>query len=214
MTGISDFRPDAVIVGGGDFPTHELPLQLLHSAPFICCCDGAAAACMRRGVRVDAVVGDGDSLPEAFKRQLGDRWHHISEQDDNDQTKATRFCMARGMNSIAYIAATGRREDHTLGNISLLVKYLRDWNINVRMITDHGVFIPCRGSICLKTLPRQQVSVFNFSCSEMHSEGLKWDVYNFSELWQGTLNEATGDKVSIEGNGLFLVFVTFETKKP
>ena len=101
---------DAVILANGSFPTADEPLRLLREARYVVCCDGAA----RHWPQCDAIVGDGDSVPDDLRQRL----IQVSEQEDNDLTKATRHCMARGLRRLAYLGATGRREDHTLGNIS------------------------------------------------------------------------------------------------
>ena len=100
---------DAVILANGAFPTADEPLRLLREARFVVCCDGAA----RHWPQCDAIVGDGDSVPESLRNRL----IQIEEQEDNDLTKATRYCLSKGMRRIAYLSATGLREDHTLGNI-------------------------------------------------------------------------------------------------
>lgn len=58
----------------------------------------------------------------------------------------------------------------------------------------------------------QQISIFNFGCTTLYSEGCKWNTYAFDELWQGTLNEAIGDTITFEGNGKYLVYRTFNSK--
>lgn len=202
-----------VVLGNGDYPTHPIPLRLLDNASFLCCCDGAAMSQMQPGRRMpDAVVGDGDSLPASLRAALGDRLHIVSEQEDNDQTKATRFCARRGATSIIYIGATGKREDHTLGNISLMVRYMRDLGLDVAMVTDYGWFVPARGRSEFMSFPRQQVSIFNMGAHRMSSEGLRWDAYACEQLWQGTLNEATGTSFVLDADGDYLVYRTFDPK--
>lgn len=205
---------DAVVLCDGDYPSHEIPLSLLQSAAFLCCCDGAGQKLIARGGNPDAIVGDGDSLPEVFKQQYADVLHLVDEQEDNDQTKATRYCMTQGFKRIAYLGCTGRREDHTLGNISLLMRYMHDFGLEVTMVTDHGYFTPCFGTTVFDTFPHQQVSIFNFGCTSLSGEGFRWDAYPYQELWQGTLNEAVGDTVCLRGNGSYLVFRTFDPKLP
>ena len=53
---------DAVIVAGGDYPTALQALEILESAPFVVCCDGAADRYIATGRVPDAIVGDGDSI--------------------------------------------------------------------------------------------------------------------------------------------------------
>ena len=56
--------------------------------------------------------------------------------------------------------------------------------------------------------PGQQVSIFNATCKELSSNGLKWDIYPFSELWQGTLNEALSNEFTIQADGDYLIYRT------
>lgn len=83
---------DAVILADGDYPTHPLPLKVLEEARFLVCCDKAGMEYIERtGKTPDAIVGDGDSLPEAFKHRYADIWHKVDEQDYNDLSKAARY---------------------------------------------------------------------------------------------------------------------------
>ena len=125
---IGDF--DAVILAHGDFPQAEIPLDLLRQAPFVCACDGA----VNHYPQADAIVGDGDSVPESLRNRL----IQIEEQEDNDLTKATRYCLSKGMKRIVYLGTTGKREDHTLGNISLIVRYVQEMGIEPLLATDYG----------------------------------------------------------------------------
>ena len=195
---------DAVIVANGQFPCHAIPLDILKNASHIVCCDGA----IKNVPQAEVVVGDGDSIPAAYHNRL----IQITEQDDNDQTKATRYCVEHGWKRIAYLGSTGKREDHTLGNISLLMRYYREWGVEGTMFTDHGFFTPAYGNRTFNTMKGQQISVFNFGCHLLTSEGLRWDAYNFSEWWQGTLNEALSDTFSIQADGYYLVYQTYEVK--
>lgn len=208
----SRYEPEAVILADGDYPTHATPLDVLRRAHYLCCCDGAARQLAARGLQPDAIVGDGDSIGEELRRRFADRLHIVGEQQDNDLTKATRHCMAQGYRSMAYLGATGKREDHTLGNISLMARYASEMQLDVAMLTDHGYFVPIEGSALLETFCGQQVSIFNLSCTRIEAEGLKWDTYAYQQWWQGTLNEATGQSVMLRGDGNLMVFRTYNCK--
>lgn len=193
---------DSVIVADGQFPTHRIPLGILEEAPHIIACDGA----IQHVPHAQAVVGDGDSTPAEYH----DRLIRIDEQEDNDLTKATRYCLQQGWHNIAYLGATGKREDHTLGNISLLMRYFREFGVHGMMFTDYGFFIPVYGSQSFSSFAGQQVSVFNFGCTQIHSEGLRWNSYAYEQWWQGTLNEALAGTFSIDADGYYLVYQTYE----
>lgn len=136
------FVPEAVIVGNGDFPSHPFPLAVLDQAPCVVCCDGAANALADSGRVPDWIVGDGDSLSEENRIRFQDRIHRIPDQETNDQTKAVMFLLSQGIKRIVLIGATGKREDHTLGNISLLMEY-QQMGAEVVMLTDYGFsFLP------------------------------------------------------------------------
>ena len=204
---------DAVILCDGDYPHHATPLGILGGARMLVCCDGAGMNHILHGGTPQAIVGDGDSLPDDFKRRYADILHLVSEQEDNDQTKATRFCLEHGATTIAYLGSTGKREDHALSNISLLMRYAREMNLRVTMVTDNGYFTPANGPASFESFEGQQVSIFNFGCSRLTGKGFKWAPYAYRELWQGTLNEAVGSSVQIDADGPYLIFRTFEKKQ-
>ena len=200
---IGDF--DAVILAHGDFPQAEIPLDLLRQAPFVCACDGA----VNHYPQADAIVGDGDSVPESLRNRL----IRIDEQEDNDLTKATRYCLSKGMRRIVYLGATGQREDHTLGNISLMVRYMQEMGVEPLLATDHGWFVAAEGESAFASFKGQQVSIFNMTCNALSSEGLLWQAYPYRQWWQGTLNESAGDSFTLKGDGVYLVYRTYQAKE-
>ena len=200
---------DAVIVADGSFPTHEMPLSILQAARTIICCDAAAAQVLAAGLQPTAVVGDGDSLADELKEALAARWHQIDEQEYNDLTKAMRHARSLGCRRVAILGATGKREDHTVGNIFLLPFYLEALGMEPTMLTDYGYFVPACGNATFATEPAQTVSLFNLSCSTLATTGLEWAAYPFTQLWQGTLNRATAQCVSVEANGNYLVYRSY-----
>ena len=199
---------DAVIVAGGEFPTAKQPLQVLKDAPFVVCCDGAADRYIATGCVPDAIVGDGDSISAENREKFAHLLHIISEQESNDQTKAVCYLLEHGMRRIAIVGATGRREDHTIGNISLLIEYARAGG-DVCSFTDHGVFVPCNGTTTHKCRKGQQVSIFSITARDLSAEGLLYPIYDFNNWWQGTLNECTGDEFTIKAKGEYLLFINY-----
>lgn len=196
---------DVVIVANGEFPTHRIPLEVLKHARHIVACDGAIS----HVPQAEAVVGDGDSVPAEYHNRL----FQIDEQEDNDLTKATRYCLNKGWKRIAYLGCTGLREDHTLGNIGLLMRYYRKMGVEGIMFTDYGFFTPAYGNRTFQSEKGKQVSIFNFGCRQLTSEGLRWNSYAYDEWWQGTLNEALGDNFSFAADSYYLVYQTYGVKE-
>ena len=172
------------------------------------CCDGGADEYIRRGHTPDVIIGDGDSLSDENRRKFGHILHRISDQETNDQTKAVRYLQKRGFRRIAIVGATGKREDHTLGNISLLLDYMKS-GMEVRTITDYGVFVPAKDTQTFAAHPGQQISIINFGAKGLQGEGLVYPLSDFTNWWQGTLNEATSDEFTIHCTGEYLVFLAF-----
>jgi thiamine pyrophosphokinase len=201
-----------VIVADGSFPTHEIPLGYLKNAERIICCDGSVACLVDAGFTPDAIVGDLDSIDEELAFRFADRIFISEEQEANDLTKAVMWCRERGFNDLVIIGATGKREDHTIGNISLLAEYIAD--VLVIMVTDTGYFIPLKESTLIPSFTGQQVSVFSIDCeTEITSYRLKYPLRNtrITNWWQATLNESLEDNFRIEFNtGRVIVFLKFQ----
>ena len=136
----------------------------------------------------------------------------MDEQEDNDLTKATRYCLRQGWHRIAYLGTTGMREDHTLGNISLLMRYYQEMGVEGMMFTNTGFFTPAQGDRTFASFSRQQVSIFNFGSSSIRSKGLRWESYAYQQWWQGTLNEAVSDIFMLCADSYYLVYQTYEAK--
>ena len=169
-----------VIVANGRFPSAELPLRLLKEAKTIIACDGAVKTLYEKGIHPDAIVGDLDSIPA-------------------DLTKSVRFAHTQGYREVLILGATGLREDHTLGNISLLMDYAHLFK-RVEMLSDYGLFTPILETTTFASYPGQQISIFVlYPEGEISTEGLRWPIRRrkLTSWWQGTLNEALGDQFTV-----------------
>jgi len=200
-----------VIVADGTFPTHPVPLDYLANADRIICCDGSVSNLYYAGFIPEAIVGDMDSLSEEMAQRFADRIFPDDNQDTNDLTKAVAWCIKKGYKDLVIVGATGKREDHTIGNISLLAEYIKQ--VNVIMVTDTGLFLPFLKSSEISSFSGQQVSLFSIDPgTEITSSGLRYPL-NHSKInnwWCATLNEATGEKFSLEfEGGRVIVYLKF-----
>lgn len=199
-----------VILANGAFPEHDIPVGYLRSADRIICCDGAVVKLVEAGLEPWAIVGDLDSVPEDLALKFGEIMHRFVDQDTNDLTKSVLFAVSKGFDSITILGATGLREDHTIGNILLLLEYAI--MVNIKIVTDHGFIIPIYSGSEITTREGQQVSVFSPDTEiEISSTGLLYalEKMKLNALWRGTLNEATGELVKLvfESEQAILVFL-------
>lgn len=206
---------EVVIICDGAFPKTEYPRYLIRTADFVICCDGALRKFIRNSKAIfgeerlpDKVVGDMDSLSANFRKKYADLIIQIDEQEHNDQTKAFRWALENlaDISTITIIGATGQREDHTIGNISLLMEYARTYDlecmgIQLQMVTDHGVIFPVTDTLEFDCGIGRQISIFSPDNSlKIRSSGLEWktDEVIFDNWWKATLNRATLDRVKLE----------------
>jgi thiamine pyrophosphokinase len=201
----------SVIVADGNFPHHEIPLGYIKNAERIICCDGSTENLIKAGFIPDAIVGDMDSLDQSIAGRFHDRTFRVSEQDTNDLTKAVDWCLERGYSDLVILGATGKREDHTLGNISLLTEYIKV--VNVKMITDTGILLALTRSSSVQSFPGQQVSIFSINPeTEITSSGLRYPLQRkkLTNWWVATLNESQDESFYLEiKDGPVIIYLNF-----
>jgi len=201
-----------IILANGLFPTHAIPLRAMHEATRIVCCDGAANRLVDYSeFSPVAIVGDGDSLSEGAR----ERWPAICVtstcQETNDLEKAFRYCIEKGWKDLVILGATGKREDHTLGNLSLLADFSRE--AKVSMLTDECLITPVSKEVTLPSTPQQPVSFI--ACDpqlRLTVEGVHYPVRDLElTRWAtATLNIATGTFIRVvPSGGTILVFQSF-----
>ena len=198
-----------VIIANGRFPTHPTPLSYIERANFIVCCDGAANEFIENGGIPNAIVGDCDSISKENIVRFADILYPNNDQETNDLTKSVLFCVNNGYKNIAIVGGTGKREDHTLGNISLLAEYI---NIaTVVMATNWGIFTPMKSTTQFKSFIGEQVSIFSIDHTKVSSQNLKYPLSNriLSNWWEGSLNESLGESFTIQTTGRIIVFQTY-----
>ena len=214
-----------IILANGQFPRRKEALQGLLQAETLICCDGAynklvESQLFSRATQLPqvAVIGDGDSLNHIEPPFPTEFISRFTDQETNDLTKAVKYALSLGVERLIILGATGLREDHTLGNISLLACYSQMLTASgkpliVRMYTDYGFFTPVSETVTLPSFARQQVSLFSLDEGlRVSTEGLKYPI-NGRQLhlwWEATLNEALGDNftITLDGKGTLLVYQT------
>jgi len=213
-----------VILAQGAYPSHPYPLQILQEAKTLICTDGAVNNLTGR--EPDIIVGDLDSLSGILKERYASRLVINTDENTNDLTKAVQYCHEKGIRTITILGATGLREDHMLGNISLLGDYARMMD-SVRMVTDYGTFWayadqpPRAGessSLSLPCIKGGPVSFFGLNPAlKLQVSGVQYPVENvvFDAFWKATLNKCTGTRLDLRFlHGPLLIYLTHATVFP
>lgn len=207
-------RGATVILAAGDFPRKGGEAwRLLASARRVVACDGAAEGFRRRfGRWPSVIVGDLDSLPPRSVRAVraGTEVVHVPDQDTNDLEKAARLCAERRWRAPVIVGATGKREDHTIGNV------FRAMDLGLEIVTDSGRFVPVEGSAHLRVGKGTPVSVFAPDpATRVVSKGLEWplDGVSFENLHCATLNRASSSVVTLTTTHRICVFTANRLQK-
>jgi len=189
---------NVVILANGLFPTGRQALDLLHGADLLICCDGAANKLIAYGLSPQLIVGDLDSVSGDIKKEYASILIQSDDQESNDLTKAVHYCIEKNYSSVYILGATGLREDHTLGNISLMLEYYP--RIEVQIVSDYGMFfLVCNGEP-VKSYVGEKVSLFSIDNRVgVSSTGLKYPLNDLqlSNWYVASLNEATAESFTL-----------------
>jgi len=197
-----------VILAKGDFPQHPTPLRILNEAHNIICCDGAVNNLVEYGLIPKHIIGDMDSITDELKIKYEEQLIQIFDQNENDLRKALSWAEKNGVKEAIILGATGKRDDHSLANISTLLEYPSQMQMTI--ITDSGKFSIVKNQHEFDSFSGEQVSIFSIDKSiEITSRHLKYNLINkqLTSLYSGTLNESTNKYFSVNiSHGQILVY--------
>lgn len=205
----------AVIIAGGQMPSSDIVKEEVKDAEYIICADRGAEVAYKYGIEPNDIIGDFDSIDKSILQSFKDRNVSIIkfpvEKDDTDTSIAVEEVLKKKVNEVVLLGATGTRMDHVLGNVGLLVKflkhnvkcYIRD-NNNIILLTDKNITLKYRGYKYFSLLS------YGETVKELTIQGGKYPLNNY-ELKLGdplaVSNEFLLDKnVNIKfKNGLLLI---------
>ena len=178
----------------------------ISSADFNIACDGAYEYCKKNNIKIDAVLGDFDSLGYV----PNDAIIYNKNKDFTDGEGAINFIKDKA-ESIIFYNFGGNREDHFLGNLSLLVKCF-NLNIQAKAITNFSEIYYVKDKIKLKNVLNKTISIVPFgeSAHIIKSRGLMYPADNLTfsnDKTLGISNVATLNEVelSLDKGSVFIV---------
>jgi thiamine pyrophosphokinase len=134
-----------LIVTGGERPEKGLLKEKSFSSSMVIAADRGAEYCLNAGIFPDMVVGDMDSLPAGFQDELISKGIEIRRfdyrKDMTDTQIAVDAAIEKGADEIEILAGTGSRFDHSLANVHLLFRAMKQ-GIKAKIITGmHEIFL-------------------------------------------------------------------------
>lgn len=136
---VRDDQEPALIIANGAACQSELLGQLLEWSPLVVVLDSAIERVMELDIKVDILLGDFDRNfnPELYKtKQFPIEIIHTPDQDKTDLEKAFDYLISRNITAVNVVWATGKRADHTITNITNIIRY-RD-TLKIVILDDHS----------------------------------------------------------------------------
>lgn len=189
----------AVILANGAFPTSPILINEIRGAKFLAVCDGAVRHLEGLGIEPSVIIGDLDSISKELKKKYTYKLVHIKEQESNDLSKTFFHCKALGYDEFVILGATGKREDHSIANVSLLSVFINHCK-SVVIKSDFGSFSVHKTPCKIASQVGEQISLFSLNPSaKFTSSHLKYPLKALTlPIWaNGTLNEALSTSFEI-----------------
>lgn len=136
---VRDDQEPALIIANGAACNPELLGQLLEWSPLVVVLDSAIERVIELGIKVDVLLGDFDRDfdPEIYKTsQYPIEIVHTPDQDKTDLEKAFDYLIERKIPAVNVVWATGKRADHTITNLTNIVRYRN--LIKIVILDDHS----------------------------------------------------------------------------
>ena len=204
---VRDDQEPALIIANGASCSFELLGQLLEWSPIVIVLDNAIERVLQLDIKVDVLLGDfdGDFNPEIYKeKQFPLEIVHTPNQDKTDLEKAFDYLIEKGHKAVNVVWATGKRADHTITNITNIVRF-RD-KLKIVILDDHSkVFLlPSKfEKWYTKTTPISLIPIGNVT--GITTKNLKYQLNNESL----TIGYRTGSSNEVLEDGI----VTIEHKE-
>ena len=201
------FNDPVTILANGSFPSHPIAKKYLNKSGTIICTDGAADKLIGSGRNPDIIIGDFDSTSIKGKDRTG-IWIETPDQNKTDLEKTFEWCIMNNIKKIVLLGSSGKREDHTLGNLFTLAKYHAE--IKCEMITNYAKIICVSGENYIFADTNQTISIIATEPIESITlDGLQYNIKNESLLpsARAISNKAISDKFYLESTGKVLVFL-------
>ena len=169
----------AVILCDGTPPTRVM-IQKEFSArgnTLLIAADGGAYTAERLSLEPDIIIGDLDTYsPDGTERAEVIR---VPDQETNDLEKALNEALKRGIRRSVVFGATGKRLDHTLKNLSVLLKY-HSLMEDIRIVDHYSVIELITSPFRREVEPGTSLSLFPLSgtVSGITTRGLKYPLHD------------------------------------
>lgn len=200
---VRDDQEPALIIANGAACDPELLGQLLEWSPLVIVLDSAIERVIELGIKVDVLLGDFDRGfdPEIYKTsQFPIEIVHTPDQDKTDLEKAFDYLIERKIPAVNVVWATGKRADHTITNLTQIVRY-RDL-LKIVILDDHSKIFLLPTKFEKWYTAKTPISLIPIGVvSGISSANLKYELNN--DIL--TMGYRTGSSNSVEKDGIVTI---------
>jgi thiamine pyrophosphokinase len=189
------------VIANGEPPKKQLLLSLAQEANIVICADGGANTALKAGIVPKAIVGDLDSIhAEALVKFHRVPTFENTDDETTDLEKAIAWAIKSKYDHVTVVGATGKRIDHSIGNLAVLPKFYPD--AIVRFVDDMGEIQYIGHELEFEAEKGAVISLIPLNlCEGIVTEGLKYALRG-EELQlgvrEGTSNVVVSSPVSIK----------------
>lgn len=152
----------SLIVSGGSLPSARLLKKHTSDVSLVIAVDGAAALFERLHILPHVLIGDFDSADpqsvQCFEEQGSKIIRLQREKNQTDTHAAVIYAIDAGSEDITMLGSTGKRMDHALANLSMLVLAARA-GVQCRIIDQYNELFAATGAIELCGRIGQTISI-------------------------------------------------------
>ncbi|MES2795934.1 MAG: thiamine diphosphokinase [Bacteroidota bacterium] len=210
---IRDDQEPALIIANGESCHTEILGQLLEWSPLVVVLDGAISRVLDLDIKVDVLLGDFDRNIDSEKiaaQQSDIQMVYLPDQNKTDLEKALEFLIEAGHKAVNIVWATGKRSDHSITNITNIVRYKNQ--LKIVLIDNHSKIFPIDKVFEKWYVAGTPISLIPVGqATGITTSGLKYNL-NDEELIlgfrSGNSNEALKDgfvKIAVQSGELLLM---------
>jgi thiamine pyrophosphokinase len=196
-----------VLMGNGENPSHDIPINIIKNAKTILCADGGANMLNRLGFLPDLILGDLDSItPNQFKCDIIE----LKDQSKTDLQKSLDWCSENGIMEMSLVGFSGEQDDHWMAALWTLITYFEKMNLTFYSNTSKIVCV--NGESKFDSFIGQTISIIPPRENiEISTDGLKYHLSKsiLKPPSFSTRNEAIRNSFSIQSNGPVWVFMNY-----
>lgn len=208
-------KKKAIIIANGYLPKKRLILKLKKLGfEDIFCADGGANNLNKLKINPLYIIGDLDSIkPEVLNFYSLSKVNIIKDynQDNTDIEKVLDFLIQNNYSEAVIFGATGDRLDHTIGNISIILKYYN--KIKLFLLHYNSLLTVCNKNVIFNAELNETISFYGVSSKSVFTtKGLMYNLNNellFLGYRESTSNVAINNTVTINCSDKFILIRDF-----